>query len=88
MSADQTNDPAVTRFPNGSYGGVTSDTTILYSVAMRSMEETGAESVTIHLSGHGPNVDNPTIFTYEMDRSGALRFVSSRPGVLPANSNN
>ncbi|KAF5575872.1 hypothetical protein FPCIR_12923 [Fusarium pseudocircinatum] len=84
MSIDQTNTP----LPHGHYRGVAADVSLIYPIAFRSMEETGAESVLIHLADRQSTVDNPLIFTYEMNRFGALRFISTRPGVLPVNSNN
>ncbi|RBA18421.1 hypothetical protein FPRO05_10716 [Fusarium proliferatum] len=71
----------------GGYHGVTADMEQIISIAVRTLEENDVDRVRISLSGHEP-VNNPMTFIYEMDRSGALRFISSRPGGLPDHIHN
>ncbi|KAF5530050.1 hypothetical protein FMEXI_13791 [Fusarium mexicanum] len=86
MSADQTNVPAVTRLPDGSYRGVIADGALLHPIALRTMDETGVDRVRIQLGAYEPGVDHPIMYTFEMDRSGVVHNISPGPGVV--NSNN
>ncbi|EXK36895.1 hypothetical protein FOXG_19966 [Fusarium oxysporum f. sp. lycopersici 4287] len=88
MSADQTNITSVTPVPGGGYCGVIADSSPIYDLAMRTMQETGATSVRFQLWAEEPGADNPFMITSVIDRSGAIRVVSRGPGVPPTNSNN
>ncbi|EWY87429.1 hypothetical protein FOYG_11629 [Fusarium oxysporum NRRL 32931] len=87
MSADQTNITSVTPVPGG-YRGETADSSPIYDLAMRIMQETGATSVLFQVWAEEPGVDNPFMITSVIDRSGATRVVSRGPGVPPAYPNN
>ncbi|KAI1019938.1 hypothetical protein LB503_006094 [Fusarium chuoi] len=86
MSADQTNIDSLTPLPGGGYRCVISDGSPILPLAMRIMEETGANRVRVRLAPDG--VENPTVYTAEIDRSGGFRFISRGPDVPSDNPGN
>ncbi|KAF4415660.1 hypothetical protein FACUT_13220 [Fusarium acutatum] len=88
MSADQNNISSIAPIPGGGYRAVITDGDAIYPMAMRIMEETGANRVRIQLRADQPGVDNPTVYTAEIDHSGGFRFISRGPAIPSGNSNN
>ncbi|EMT69822.1 hypothetical protein NOF04DRAFT_18510 [Fusarium oxysporum II5] len=88
MSTNTNNNGIAIPTAGSGYLGVTGDGVKIEQLAMRSMEETGAASVTVGLYFQGPGLDHPTQVTAVIDREGNLRVIDRTSDTAPANNSN